>query len=91
MEGETIEHVRLTCPKVSGDGDIVQVETDLGGLNGIRSVRANADSHEIEVAFDPREVGVDKIREVLQADGFDVESVQYASERDDTALDTTQA
>ncbi len=87
MEGETVERVRITDSKIDGDGDRDCVETDLGALQGVRSVSADPQSHSVEIAFDPREVSLHKIQEVLQAAGYDAEQIQYAAPRDDTAFD----
>lgn len=90
MEGETVERVRMTSPKIDGDDDRSRLETDLGVLQGVRSVRVDPQSHSVEVAFDPRVTGLPKIQEVLQAAGYDAEQVQYRNSRDDTAFDTHQ-
>lgn len=87
MEGETIERVRVTSSKIDGDDDRSRVESDLGALQGVRSAVADPQSHSVEIAFDPREISLHKIQEVLQAAGYSGEQVQYAATRDDTALD----
>ena len=87
MEGETVERVRIISPKINGDGDRSRVETDLGAVQGVNSVRVQPDAHAVDVGFDPRVTSLPKIQEVLQANGYDVESVQYGARRDDTAAD----
>lgn len=86
MEGETIEHVALTSKQIGGDGDRSRLETDLGSLQGVRDVNVKPDAQTAEIAFDPRVINLDKILEVMQSDGYDVESRQFAARRDNTAV-----
>jgi copper chaperone CopZ len=87
MEGETVEHVRVTSSKIDGDDDRARVETDLGVLHGVRSVKVDPESHSAEIAFDPLETSLPKIQEALQAGGYDAQQVEYGASRDDTAFD----
>lgn len=82
VEGETIEHVRLQSPGISGDGDVRRLESDLGGIVGIRSVRGDPGKHTLEVTFDPRVVSLPRILEIMQAAGYTVQGEQFGSPRD---------
>lgn len=87
MEGETVEHVRLTSKKIDGDRDVSRVESDIASVNGVRNVNADANTHTVEVVFDPREVSLPDIQAAMEAGGYDVESTTYGSSRDDTEAD----
>lgn len=82
MEGETVEHVRLGVNSLS-DGDQETVETVLGQIPGIESVRIGDDGRAIDVRFDPRVVDVNAIRGALQENGFPADNVEYAETRDE--------
>lgn len=71
VEGETIERIRLTSPGVTGDGDVGRIETVLGRIPGVRSVIVEPEAHAIDVAYDPRVVDENGLREALQAEGYD--------------------
>lgn len=91
MEGETLEHVRLTSSQLNGDGDRSRLETDLGRLAGVRNVVADPDSHTVNVEFDPRVINLDRILEVMQAAGYSVQSKDFAATRDNPAPDRSQS
>lgn len=74
MEDEMLEHVRVTSSKITGDGDRDTLESDLSGINGVRDVDVDPDSHIVEVTYDPTEVDLNQIRETIESDGYSIES-----------------
>ena len=82
MEGETVEHARLAVNNLS-DGDQETVETVLGQISGVQSVRIGDDGQGIDVRFDPRVVDLNGIRRALQDNGYPVDNVEYAATRDE--------
>lgn len=82
MEGETVEHVRLGMKSLS-DGDQSTVETVLGHVPGVESVRIGDDGQAIDVQFDPRVVDLNGIRRALQDNGYPPDDVEYAATRDE--------
>jgi copper chaperone CopZ len=71
MEQQALtEEVSLTSSKISGDGDVDSVESALGSLDGVRSVRADANAHTVTVKYDPTIVNLNLIEEQLQDAGY---------------------
>ncbi|MGH2448716.1 MAG: heavy-metal-associated domain-containing protein [Chloroflexota bacterium] len=82
MEGETIEHVRLTSPDISDDGDRGKLEALLSPLAGVRDVQVTPPDHAVEVTFDPRVINTDRFAEVMQENGYGSLSRHFARQRD---------
>lgn len=89
MEGETIEHLRLTSSDIDGDGDRGTLETALGAQPGVRAVTVNPNDHTVEVAFDPREVSVPKLKEILIDNGYNPDQEAFGDRRDEVEGDHT--
>jgi copper chaperone CopZ len=75
MEQQALtEEVNLTSSKISGSDDADAVESALGGLDGVRSVRANPNTHMVTVKYDPTIVNLNLIAERLDDAGYPTDS-----------------
>ncbi|HZU11395.1 MAG TPA: heavy-metal-associated domain-containing protein [Chloroflexota bacterium] len=82
MEGESVEHVRLTSPDIDGAGDRDRIEREVSALEGVLNVTVQPNEHCALIDFDPRIVNVNRIEERLQDAGYHVSARQFASPRD---------
>jgi copper chaperone CopZ len=82
MEGETIEHVQLTSADIKGDGDRDTLESALSDEPGVRNVTVDPNGHTVEVAFDPREVSLSKLKDKMGLNGYKVQSEGFGARRD---------
>lgn len=75
MEQQALtEEVALTSNKISGDGDVDAVESALGSLDGVRSVKADPNAHRVTVKYDPTIVNLNLIEERLDDAGYQTDS-----------------
>jgi copper chaperone CopZ len=75
MEQQALtEEVNLTSSKIGSSDDAASVESALGGLDGIRSVQANPDTHTVAVKYDPTIVNLNLIAERLDDAGYPTDS-----------------
>lgn len=71
MEQQALtEEVNLTSSKIGSSDDATSVESALGGLDGVRSVQADPDTHTVTVKYDPTIVNLNLIAERLDDAGF---------------------
>ncbi len=63
----TLPITGMTCANCAAN-----IERSLGKLGGVSDVNVNFASEQASVAFDPQELGTDKIVEKIQSAGFDV-------------------
>jgi copper chaperone CopZ len=66
----TLETLRMTSSKISGDGDRERLEGDLGGMEGVRTVKVDPDNHSLEVTYDSVIVDANQIRSAVTNGGF---------------------
>ncbi|WP_191567580.1 copper chaperone CopZ [Metabacillus idriensis] len=52
---------------------IKSIEGSVGKLSGVNSVKVNLDSGTVGVDFNPDEVSLDKIKEAIDDQGYDVQ------------------
>ncbi|MGM0875722.1 MAG: copper chaperone CopZ [Bacillota bacterium] len=52
---------------------INSIEGSLGELSGVTSVKVNLDSGTVSVEFNPNEVTLDKIKDTIDDQGYDVQ------------------
>jgi copper chaperone CopZ len=69
MDNQMIERVTLDVPDVA-EGDRDKIMDALSGINGVRDVEVVPDAHEVEIAYDPREVNMPKLQEALSDSGY---------------------
>lgn len=52
---------------------INSIEGNVGELSGVTTVKVNLDSGTVSVVFNPNEVSLDKIKETIDDQGYDVQ------------------
>ena len=68
----TLERATLTAPDISCGHCVMTIEKALGALDGVRQVRANEQTKQVQVEFDPGRVTLTRIEEVLDDEGYPV-------------------
>lgn len=68
-----MENVTLNVQGMSCDHCVRAVEGSVGELNGVNSVKVNLKSKTVDVEFNNQEVSLDKIKETIDDQGYDVE------------------
>lgn len=68
----TIEQATLTAPTISCDHCVATVKEAVGELAGVSSVKASADTQQVDVAFDPNRVSLAQIEAALAEAGYPV-------------------
>lgn len=66
------QHETLTAPDISCAHCVASVQTAVGELDGVQSVRASEETKQVEVNFIPSQVSLDKIKAVLDDEGYPV-------------------
>lgn len=67
----TMETVRF---ELTGDDDPDELETNLSGLQGVRSVEADPNGGSVTISFDSAIVDDNAIREALESSGYHIKS-----------------
>jgi copper chaperone len=73
MAQSTFENITLNAPDISCGHCVSSVQNRLGGLEGIASVVANADTKNIDLSFDPSKISLDTIKAELDDEGYPVQ------------------
>jgi copper chaperone len=68
-----MEKVTLNVQGMSCDHCVKAVEESVGELNGVSAVKVNLKSKTVDVEFNNVEVSLDKIKETIDDQGYDVE------------------
>ena len=68
-----MEKVTLNVQGMSCDHCVRAVEGSVGELNGVNSVKVNLKSKTVDVEFNNQEVSLDKIKETIDDQGYDVD------------------
>ncbi len=68
----TIEQATLTAPAISCGHCVATVQEAVGDLPGVSQVRADTDTKQIDVAFDPSRVSRTQIEAALAEAGYPV-------------------
>ena len=68
------EQVTLSAPDISCEHCVATVQKAVGGLTGVDSVSASAETQLIDITFDPNKVKVEQIAAVLDDAGYPVAS-----------------
>ena len=72
MSSSATEQVRLTAPDISCGHCVATVQRAVGGLEGVESVQANADTKQVVVRFDPARVSQAQIEAAMDDEGYPV-------------------
>jgi copper chaperone len=68
-----MEKMTLTVKGMSCGHCINSIEGSVGELTGVNNVKVNLDSGSVNVEFNPNEVTLDKIKETIDDQGYDVQ------------------
>ncbi len=67
-----MEKVTLNVQGMSCNHCVNAVEGSVGGLTGIHTVKVNLKAATVDVEFNPQQVSLEKIKETIDDQGFDV-------------------
>ena len=67
-----MEKVTLNVQGMSCGHCVKAVEGNVGALNGVSSVKVDLKSAKVDVEFNSQEVSLDKIKETIDDQGYDV-------------------
>jgi copper chaperone len=67
MEKTTLKVNGMSCGHC-----VNSVEGSVGKLEGVKSVKVNLNAGEVDVEFNPSEISLDKIKETIDDQGYDV-------------------
>ena len=62
----------LSVPDIHCDNCKSSIEGALGGLAGVSTAEVSVEEKTVTVAYDDAAVGMDRIRETIEEQGFDV-------------------
>jgi copper chaperone len=68
-----MEKVTLNVQGMSCDHCVKAVEGSVGELNGVSTVKVNLKANTVDVEYNNEEVSLDKIKETIDDQGYDVE------------------
>ncbi|MGG3558737.1 copper chaperone CopZ [Peribacillus frigoritolerans] len=68
-----MEHVTLNVSGMSCGHCVNAVEGNVGKLVGVESVKVHLETGKVDVAFDKEKVSLEKIKETIDDQGYDVE------------------
>ncbi|MFJ8069529.1 copper chaperone CopZ [Peribacillus sp. NPDC096447] len=68
-----MEKMTLNVKGMSCGHCINSIEGNVGELSGVTTVKVNLDSGTVSVEFNPNEVSIDKIKETINDQGYDVQ------------------
>ncbi|MFC0270816.1 copper chaperone CopZ [Metabacillus herbersteinensis] len=68
-----MEKMTLNVKGMSCGHCINSIEGSVGELSGVTTVKVNLDSGTVSVEFNPNEITIDKIKETIDDQGYDVQ------------------
>ncbi|WP_264737676.1 copper chaperone CopZ [Cytobacillus firmus] len=68
-----MEKMTLNVKGMSCGHCVNSIEGSVGKLSGVTAVKVNLDSGTVNVEFNPIQVTIDKIKETIDDQGYDVE------------------
>lgn len=68
-----MEKMTLNVKGMSCGHCINSIKGNVGELSGVTTVKVNLDSGTVSVVFNPNEVSIDKIKETIDDQGYDVQ------------------
>jgi copper chaperone len=68
-----MENVTLNVSGMSCGHCVNAVEGNVGKIPGVESVKVHLDAGKVDVAFDKEKVSLEKIKETIDDQGYDVE------------------
>jgi copper chaperone len=74
MKGSILmEKVTLNVQGMSCEHCVKAIEGNVGTLNGVNTVKVNLKANTVDVEFNNQQVSLDKIKETIDDQGYDVE------------------
>ncbi|OLN22453.1 copper resistance protein CopZ [Domibacillus antri] len=67
-----MEQITLNVNGMSCGHCVKAVEGSVGQLEGVHAVKVHLEDHKVEVEFDAQHVSVEKIKETIDEQGYDV-------------------
>jgi copper chaperone len=67
-----VENITLNVSGMSCGHCVKAVEGSVGELEGVKSVKVHLDSGKVDVEYNTKEVSVDRIKETIDEQGYDV-------------------
>jgi copper chaperone len=67
-----MEKITLNVEGMSCGHCVKAVESSVGGLNGVSSVKVDLEGKKVDIEFNQADVTVDKIKEAIDDQGYDV-------------------
>ncbi|MFK9120395.1 copper chaperone CopZ [Peribacillus frigoritolerans] len=67
-----MENVTLNVSGMSCSHCVNAVEGNVGKLNGVESVKVHLESGKVDVSFDSEKVSLEKIKETIDDQGYEV-------------------
>ncbi|MEK4486271.1 copper chaperone CopZ [Psychrobacillus sp. FSL H8-0484] len=68
-----VNQVTLNVQGMSCGHCVNAVESNVGKLDGVEQVKVNLESGKVDVSFDDEKVTVEKIKDTIDDQGYDVE------------------
>lgn len=68
-----MQNVKLNVCGMSCGHCVKSVEGSVGKLEGVNEVKVHLEDGKVDVAFNPEKVSLDKIKETIDDQGYDVE------------------
>lgn len=68
------QQINLTAPDISCGHCVATVEREVGAMAGVESVKASAETKQVEITFDPSRVSQPQIEAILDEAGYPVAS-----------------
>lgn len=62
--------IQLKAPDISCNHCVASVKTRVGGIDGVASVDANAETKLVDITFDASKVSLEKIQAELADEGY---------------------
>lgn len=67
-----MQNVTLKVQGMSCGHCVKAIETSVGEMNGIETVKVNLQAAEVNVSFNDAQVSIDQIKETIEDQGYDV-------------------
>ena len=68
-----MQNVTLNVQGMSCGHCVKAVESSVGELNGIETVKVNLDEAKVAISFNEAQVSLEQIKETIEEQGYDVE------------------
>ena len=73
MAQSTYENITLNAPDISCGHCVSAIQTRIGGLEGVQSVAASAETKNVDLTFDPSKITLETIKAEMDDEGYPVQ------------------